>query len=503
MALIVFASILEKLPLPTFALAAMCGISLCTPVEAIAADSMNLSDYFVITRIKRGGNPRLDLQVRTQQGGLSYIGSIPDPGYEKLMFDRLSGIKGSAGAPLVSVSPDGRSVAFFHWSDLVKRQSGQESGVYFYEYDKGIQRLLARDNFLGLPSSQRTDVPVEILTFELDKVAGGTSSVPWAVSLTTNRPEQFPLALLAATDLHRAAYDGDVPKISQLLDNAQDINAQTYWGHTPLYVAIVSYEEQSAIYLVERGADLTTGDSTYLHLAAAHGQSDLIETILDRGVDVNTVDSIGKTALHVASEAYRSGVSNVFRHRRQVSPEAALRRVATLLAHGANPNAKTGDGDGAFHYLARIVAQPDLPAWANQSANLLINAGADAAAQNSRGNTPLHIFSHGVGFGGMAPTRSERIFAVEAGGWEKSETRAMLAVLVSLTPDIDARNSDGLTALQLALRSNHMLTAQYLLANGADALVPDANGVIAKDRIDRALASSGWQPVTDGKPENR
>jgi ankyrin repeat protein len=180
--------------------------------------------------------------------------------------------------------------------------------------------------------------------------------------------------------------------------------------------------------------------------------------------------------------------------------------VATLLEHGADPNARTDAGDSPFHYLAKIAAQPDLPAWANQAASLLIDAGADAVTQNSRGFAPLHFFALSLGFGGMAPTRSERVFAVEAGRWEQSEAHAMLALLVSLTPDIDSRNSDGLTALQLALRLNHMLTADYLVAHGADALTPDANGVTARDRIDRALGSSGWKPTSqsmEGTGENR
>ncbi len=88
------------------------------------------------------------------------------------------------------------------------------------------------------------------------------------------------------------------------------------------------------------------------------------------------------------------------------------------------------------------------------------------------------------------------MLAAEAGAWEASAERALLDLLVAGVPDIDARNSDGLTPLQPALLSTHMLPAQYLLARGADDSVPDANGVSARDRIAPALTAARWSPAT-------
>ncbi len=476
--------------------AAMLNMSACTTAEPATAKSVALSDYFVMTR---GRESHLDLHVRTQEGGLKYIGSMMDPEQERRAYERLFGTRTDAGEPMVIVSEDGRAVAFYHQSDLSKGRSSQESGVYDYEYDKGARLLHPVNNIVGIPFSQRKDVPSNVLTFDLLKVAGGWTSVPWAVTLTAEGTAELPLALLGATELHKAAYDGNVPAISQLLDDGQDINARTYWAHTPLYVAIVSREEQAAKRLLERGADLTAGDFPYLHLAALHAQSDLIEAMLERGMDVNAVNSSGNTTLGLAAHAFYAHVdrSQVFGQRGRKSPEASLQCVTILLKHGADPDASDSGGDSPLHRLtvATTEERVDVPAWAVQAARLLIDAGADAAAQSTQGNTPLHTFSSGRFFG-PAPSRNERVLVMQAGLWEQSEAHAMLALLVSVTPNIDARNSEGMTPLQLALRSNHLLTARYLVDHGADDSFRYADGVSAREWMERALGSDSWKPVT-------
>ena len=452
------------------------------------AAPLTLSDYFVI---RRGREPQLDLYVRTPEGGLNYIGSMMDPEHEMRIDKQILGTRREAGEPMVIVSDDGRAIAFYHQSDFAKGRSNQERGIYYYEYGKGSTQL-HRLNYIPYTRwrSEQNVVPPNVLSFELLRVPGGWTSVPWAVTFTPEGIAEFPLALLGGTGLHKAAYEGDLDAITQLLNDGQDINARTYWGHTPLYVAIVSFEEQAAIRLIERGADLTAGEYSYLHLASMHAQSDLIEAILKRGIDVNAVDSFGNTPLRRAADAHRS---LVFGQRGQISSQAALQRVTTLLKHGANPNAKDRQGNNALHDVAGTGGEPDIPTSAVQIARLLINAGVDADARNAQGNTPLHIFALGS-IPGIAPSRFESQLARD-GLWEQSETRAMLALLVSVTPDIDARNSIGLTPLQLALRSNQFLTAQFLVAQGADDTFRDAEGVSAREWMERALNSNIWKPV--------
>lgn len=464
----------------------------------MAAESVNLSDYFVLTRVTRGRQPHLDLHVRTQENRLGYVGSMMDPGQTRRVNERMSATRSDAGEPMVIVSEDGRAVAFYHHSDFSKGRASQESGVYVFEYDQGHRLVHPANEITGIPFYRRKDVPGNVLTFDLLKVAGGWSLVPWAVTLTPEGTAEFPLALLGASDLHKAAYDGDVQAISKLLGDGQDINARTYWRHTPLYVAIVSREEQAAIRLLEHGADLTVGDYPYLHLAVLHAQSDLIEALLDQGMDISAANSFGNTILGLAAHAsYLHGDrSQVFGQRGGISPEASLQCVTTLLKHGANPNARDSGGYSALHSLAVATTgeRVDVPAWAVRAARQLINAGADGAARSTKGDTPLHTFAFGRFFS-LATSRNERILAMQAGLWEQSEARAMLALIVSVASEIDARNSDGMTPLHLALRSNHLLTARFLVAHGADDSFQYADGLSAGAWLERALGSDTWKAV--------
>lgn len=487
----------NALPLVAGIAASAVVASLLASGAACAADSVSLSEYYSLTRTARRGELRLELQARAEDGRMYNIGSIPDPAQGRLAFERLLGAEIGVGRPMVIVSPDGRAVAFYHRSELSRISALPKSGVYHQEYGEEPRLLHAGENIVGIPFANHVDAPSEVLSFKLLKVPGGWTLVPWAVTLTPDGPGEFPLAMLGATDLHRAAYRGDVASIAQSLDNGLDVDARTHWGHTSLYVAIVSYEEPAAIALVERGATLTSGNFDYLHLAVMHGQSALIDVLVDHGLDVNAVDSVGATPLHAAAAAYRRGVNEeIFGQRGRISPAAAVRRVTTLLARGADASATGNTGSTVLHALVRNDGQHQVGGWVVETAKLLVDAGAIPAARNAQGNTPLHVYALGRGFGGLAPARNERVLAAEAGAWEASAERALLDLLVAGVPDIDARNSDGLTPLQLALRSSHMLTAQYLVARGADDGVLDTNGVSARERIAQALTSGHWSPAT-------
>ncbi len=109
-------------------------------------------------------------------------------------------------------------------------------------------------------------------------------------------------------------------------------------------------------------------DATSLHKAAQAGRTDRIGYCLKKGVPVDAVDprdTAKRTALHTAAEAGREDV------------------VRLLLAAGANPNARTIDGETPLHLAAktghRIIAE------------LLLDSGADVNAKNIGELTPLHM----------------------------------------------------------------------------------------------------------------
>src|SRR5205823_1867376 len=86
--------------------------------------------------------------------------------------------------------------------------------------------------------------------------------------------------------------------------------------------AIVQNDLSAARLIIDRAAGLDKKilGATPLHLAAEYGRTDIAKMLLDKGVSVDSIDSIGRTPLLWAAENQHVDVARL------------------LLSHGANPN---------------------------------------------------------------------------------------------------------------------------------------------------------------------
>ncbi|MCB9885990.1 MAG: ankyrin repeat domain-containing protein [Planctomycetes bacterium] len=135
--------------------------------------------------------------------------------------------------------------------------------------------------------------------------------------------------------------------------------------------------------LLDAGAALTSlGDDLGLRGAAFHGHWQLCQYLLENGANARAVDPVtGETALHAAlCKANRPIYDHV---------------VAVLLAHGADPGAKAAPDapTGAFMRDCRTRGETPLhraAAFGSATAvKQLLDAGANRAARDARGETPL------------------------------------------------------------------------------------------------------------------
>jgi ankyrin repeat protein/L-ascorbate metabolism protein UlaG (beta-lactamase superfamily) len=138
--------------------------------------------------------------------------------------------------------------------------------------------------------------------------------------------------------LFRAAQRGSAV-IHYLLDNGHEVNVKGPRGMTPLLMAVDVGNAEGARALVMRGADVNAVDEagqTPLLLAVKKGSKELVELFLEKGAKPNIADArTGKTALHEMALRGYSGV------------------VETLLANGADKNAKDKDGRTALSYALK------------------------------------------------------------------------------------------------------------------------------------------------------
>ena len=145
-------------------------------------------------------------------------------------------------------------------------------------------------------------------------------------------------------------------------------------------------DRESARLLLRHGAAVnavSVNGWTPIMLAAVKGHGVLIEMLLDRGADPNSPDIYGWTPLMRSVERNR--------------PES----VRVLLADRTTTvNARNEHGATALHYA---VARGDV-----KMARLLVERGADVAAEDGQGRTPLEMANH-HGYGAMVRYLEKRL----------------------------------------------------------------------------------------------
>ncbi|KAG2307706.1 hypothetical protein Bca4012_083306 [Brassica carinata] len=137
-----------------------------------------------------------------------------------------------------------------------------------------------------------------------------------------------------------------------------------------------------------------------LQTLALSMQIQLMDNLMDNGLDIDDVDKDGQTSLHKAVIGKKEAV------------------ISHLLRKGANPHVQDRDGASALHYAVQVGAL--------QTVKLLIKYNVDVNVTDNEGWTPLHI-------------------AVQ------SRNRDITKILLTNGADKTRRTKDGKVALDMAL----------------------------------------------------
>ena len=165
---------------------------------------------------------------------------------------------------------------------------------------------------------------------------------------------------------------GDVARL--LVARGADVHARDHDGQTPLHRAAADGATETIAMLLAKGAragESDADDVTPLHLAAVEGRRDVVELLAVAGADVNARDNDGDAPLHEAARRGHRGIVDYLLARNaksdstiedllktgvtplhQAAATGDLRRAKSLIADGANVNAKDRAGGRPLYYAA-------------------------------------------------------------------------------------------------------------------------------------------------------
>ena len=284
------------------------------------------------------------------------------------------------------------------------------------------------------------------------------------------------------TLLHTKASDGSYEDVKLLLDFGADVNARNSSGDTPLMLAIRSTREAALKFhlLISHGADVNARNSsevTPLYLAIGVSDLAMMDLLISHGADVNARYD-GNTALHFVMDSIAHGVFSSNKRER-------FWQVTRLLENGADIRATNNEGETPLTYItvddaARLLS--DRLTWKSppvDEVRAFLEKGVDPNSQlilwkavwygtpevlelllqysgdmetAGDGSTPLHEIANDLSYGAEIGARMY----------------AKLAVLLVYGADVNAKDDNGDTALDIAQRKE-LREVEALLRNPSEA----------------------------------
>ncbi len=187
--------------------------------------------------------------------------------------------------------------------------------------------------------------------------------------------------------LRKSAKNGNLAKVKECIANGADVNAENYNGWTALMKASNGHFEIVKI-LVENGAGVNAENYngwTALMEASQNGHFDIVKYLIANGADVNAKNEWGETALDYAkTDEIRAYLAQAIKQKEFIdfAKQCDLENIRECLSSGININMVDSDGKTAL-MLACQKGYLDLVL-------ILIAGGANVNAKDKNGKTVLN-----------------------------------------------------------------------------------------------------------------
>lgn len=210
------------------------------------------------------------------------------------------------------------------------------------------------------------------------------------------------------TTLWMAAQDGKEKFIDALLSKGADVNISRESNlEAPIHISLKNGHSDVFNKLMNRtdidaGAVDSNGQSI-LHYGVHLGRQDLIQLAIDRNIDINSQDNIGRTPLHLSC-MYENTQILEFLHSKGGSIDVLSQGfhpmhgavynghkdiIRKLLGFGVDINITSSDGITILHYAIMIAPKISLDVI-----KILLDHGANYHSVDNNGYTPLHNAIH-------------------------------------------------------------------------------------------------------------
>lgn len=233
--------------------------------------------------------------------------------------------------------------------------------------------------------------------------------------------------------LHHASQKGHSKLIEFLIEKGIEVNSLDGRGRTPLYLACYDYKFESAKTLVSNGAEINiSGEYNPLDMASSNSYygTEIVELLLENNADVNIV--CRGTSVTPLMGALHQEKTNALK---------------ILLQSGTNTNHIDANGDSP---LGRI-SEHEFP----EHVNLLLDFEAEINYQDRKGNSALHL-------------STER------------ENRKVIEVLIKRGIKTNLRNTDGETAKDVAKKNNPEIFSFISKFIDQNTKEENKNGILSK-----------------------
>ncbi|MDG5492998.1 ankyrin repeat domain-containing protein [Psychroserpens sp. SPM9] len=211
-----------------------------------------------------------------------------------------------------------------------------------------------------------------------------------------------------------------------------DPNISNGEGISPLHIVASRSKDLELInYLIDRGLDVSTKDfngNTAVMNAASRNTIDVVKIMVANLKPINTTNKKGQSALSLAVQNNTSDV------------------VAFLLDKGYDTKIVDAEGNNLAYYLIQSYSDRTKSEFSKKLELLKANH-VDVSAVQKSGNTWFHL-------------------AVE------KQSMAILNLALQMNQDINAKNNEGYTALHLAaMKAKDDTVLKFLLEHGAKSTI--------------------------------